>query len=129
MTAAEMRSLVESLGLTRRDVTGLLKVGVSTVARWWNGQVRIPVGVSDEVFAWVDVSDDLESQIAEQLRATGTGRTYLTDEDLASSTVPETRARFGVVFHRVAAARALVAFNEHTDGEPGRLQWADEQGD
>lgn len=128
MTAAEMRSLVESIGLTRREVARLLEVNVSTATRWWNGQMIIPAGAANEVLAWVDVSDDLESQLVEQLRATGTGWTYLTDESLASSTVPETIVRFGAMFHRVAAARALMAFND-TDREPGRLQWADEQGD
>lgn len=115
-----MRALVESVGLNRRDVARLLEVSESSVARWWLGQTRIPVGVIEEIMRWVRASEALEEQIIREMRATGTARTYLADEDL-----PEDLARFGSLFHRVAAGRALAELDQAAGEEvSARLLWA-----
>lgn len=120
MSGAEMRSLVESIGLTRRDAATLLEVSESSVARWWSGQVRIPVGVAEAVHGWTGMSNALTEEIVDQLQATGTAETYLSDDDL-----PGGSQAFGALFHRVAAARALIV---HTRNDrSGHLQWSDTQ--
>lgn len=120
VSGAQMRALVESVGLNRRDVARLLEVSESSVARWWMGQTRIPVGVIEELMLWVRASEALEEEILRELRATGTAHTYLADEDL-----PEHMARYGALFHRVAAGRALADLDQPTGEEgPARLLWA-----
>lgn len=121
MSGAEMRSLVESIGLTRRDAATLLEVSESSVARWWSGQVRIPVGVADAVYGWADTSGTVTKEVAAQLEATGTAETYQADDDL-----PAASPALGALFHRVAAARALAAHNQDSP-RSGHLQWADPQ--
>lgn len=121
MSGAQMRALVESIGLTRRDVHRLLEVSESSVSRWWGEQASIPVGVAEHVQAWVRHSDELVEELAEQLRTHGFVRVYSTDEELAAAH-PDL-AVFGSMHHRVAAARALDLVPDEGADALSRLAW------
>ena len=122
MSGAEMRSLVESIGLTRRDVHRLLEVSESSVSRWWAGHASIPTGVADHVHAWVARSADLVDELTRQLHDSGKVPVYVTDDELTA--VRPDLAPFGAMFHRVAAARALDAIGpEGGTGEAPSLTW------
>lgn len=118
MSGAEMRSLVESIGLTRRDVHRLLEVSESSVSRWWAGQASIPTGVADHVLDWVARSAELVDELTRQLNHSGEVTVYATDDELAAAR-PDL-ASFGAMFHRVAAARALKAA---ADSRNRRILW------
>lgn len=118
MSGAEMRSLVESVGLTRRDVHRLLEVSESSVSRWWAGQASIPTGVADHVHDWVSRSAELVDELTRQLNHSGEVTVYATDDELAAAR-PDL-ASLGAMFHRVAAARALKAAD---DSRNRRMLW------
>lgn len=122
MSGAEMRSLVESIGLTRRDVHRMLEVSESSVSRWWVGQASIPTGVADHVHDWVTRSARLVDEIADELRSAGQVSVYATDDELTAAR-PDL-APYSAMFHRVAAARALDAIGpEGGTGEAPSLTW------
>ena len=119
MSGAEMRSLVESIGLTRRDVHRLLEVSESSVSRWWAGQVSIPTGVADHVHTWITRSTQLVDELAQELNDTGELTVYATDDELSAAR-PDL-APYSAMFHRVAAARALEGAGAN---EARSLRWA-----
>ena len=53
MGAASFRAAVEFLGLSQADVADRLGVSDRTVRHWLAGRYAIPVGVADEVRAWL----------------------------------------------------------------------------
>ena len=119
MSGAEMRSLVESIGLTRRDVHRLLEVSESSVSRWWAGQASIPTGVADHVHTWITRSTQLVDELAQELNDTGELTVYATDDELSAAR-PDL-APYSAMFHRVAAARALGRAGAN---EARSLRWA-----
>lgn len=119
MSGAQMRSLVEYLGLSRREVARLLEVHESSVHRWWSDLSKVPVGVVDQLQEMLDDSTRIEEQVLQELSKRGSARVPHSQEDLESSA-----ARYGPIFYRVAAARALRLYDSRAD-EPGRLLWVD----
>lgn len=66
MGAASFRAAVEFLGLSQADVADRLGVSDRTVRHWLAGRYAIPVGVADEVRAWLAYAASLvERQAAE----------------------------------------------------------------
>ena len=59
MGAASFRAAVEFLGLSQADVADRLGVSDRTVRHWLAGRYAIPVGVADEVRAWLDYAANL----------------------------------------------------------------------
>lgn len=119
MSGAQMRSLVEYLGLSRREVARLLEVHESSVHRWWSDLSKVPVGVVNQLQEMLDDSTRIEEQVLQELEKRGSARVPHSHEDLESSV-----ARYGPIFYRVAAARALRVYDSRAV-EPGRLLWTE----
>ena len=64
MGAASFRAAVEFLGLSQADVADRLGVSDRTVRHWLAGRYAIPVGVADEVRAWLDYAANLVERSA-----------------------------------------------------------------
>lgn len=64
MGAASFRAAVEFLGLSQADVADRLGVSDRTVRHWLAGRYAIPVGVADEVRAWLAYAANLVERSA-----------------------------------------------------------------
>ena len=64
MGAASFRAAVEFLGLSQADVADRLGVSDRTVRHWLAGRYAIPVGVADEVRAWLTYAASLVERSA-----------------------------------------------------------------
>lgn len=133
MRGAEMRSLAEHLGLSRRVIAQLSHVNESSVYRWWSEDLRVSPEAVAGMQRALDASAAIEKEVLAQLQAHGSA------EVPPEPTTPRSRddeprkedesdvdprvAEYGRVFYRMAAARALLTYNE-TAGTPGLLVWA-----
>ena len=63
MDGAQMRSLVEALGMGRRDVATLVGVNESTVRRWWANESTVPAAAVTHLSRWAHDSHELEQQL------------------------------------------------------------------
>lgn len=133
MRGAQMRSLSEYLGLSRRVVARLSGVNESSVYRWWGEDLLVSAEAVAGMQRALDASVAIEEEILAELQASGVvevppeptkprGRAEAPGEEEDSDLDPRV-AEFGRLFYRVAAARALLTYSEGAV-EPGRLKWA-----
>lgn len=114
---AQMRSVIESLGLSRRQAATLLEVHEGSLGRYLAGSLAPPERLLDDLQALVDDHASVQEQVTQELRAHGYARVPKKAEDL-----PGQFEHYGPIFYRVAAARALQEYNR-THDKPGRLLW------
>lgn len=119
MDGAQMRSLVEALGMGRRDVATLVGVNESTVRRWWANESTVPAAAVTHLSRWAHDSHELEQQLLEELSQTGVATV---PEDQLQ--MPTDLSSYPPAFYRIAAARALSVYNSRAR-TPGRLEWID----
>lgn len=120
MSAAQLRSQIEYLGLTRQAFAQSLEVTESSVYRWWMGLLPVSGGAVAHLQEVLGHSTDIEEQVLQELRAHGRARVPYDQEDLES--LSPRGAKYGPAFYRVAAARALHTYDEGAV-KPGRLVW------
>lgn len=123
MSAAQLRAQIEYLGMSRQAFAQSLKVTESSVYRWWMGLLPVSDAAVAHLQTALGHSTDLEQHILQELQAHGHARVPYDQEDLDTLTSPGAKcARYGPVFYRVAAARALHTYDEGAV-KPGRLVW------
>lgn len=120
MSAAQLRAQIEYLGLTRQAFAQSLEVTESSVYRWWMGLLPVSDAAVAHLQKALGHSTDIEEQVLEELRAHGQARVPYDQEDL--DTLASRAVKYGPAFYRVAAARALHAYDEGAV-KPGRLVW------
>ena len=68
MTAAQLRSALDELDLTRREAADALGVSPATVRHWLSGRHRIPAPAAKLLLLWVRRSD-LRPPVADEVPA------------------------------------------------------------
>lgn len=108
MTSAELRVTLHTLGLTRDQVSRLLRVSARTVDRWQYGERLPPPGVVGAIRAWQERAD---AELAEMLAAVDAdpSQPVVTFRDNEAWLASRPGERMPAAWHRAVVARVLAS--------------------